>query len=139
MADLRDELGLAGYGALWVLLERIPEAWDGSNVPCLRLPVREWRSLCGFSAQKFQILLKILNEHDLIHSENEGTRLRLTAPIMLNLQDEWTGRQRKNSGATPELPPSHSGTETGRRGFKFKVQHPVLGYWRLLKKLHRVS
>ena len=25
------------------------------------------------------------------------------------------------------------------RGFKFKVQHPVLGYWRLLKKLHRVS
>ena len=21
------------------------------------------------------------------------------------------------------------------RGFKFKVQHPVLGYWRLLKKL----
>ena len=26
-----------------------------------------------------------------------------------------------------------------KRGFKFKVQHPVLGYWRLLKKLHRVS
>ena len=26
-----------------------------------------------------------------------------------------------------------------QRGFKFKVQHPVLGYWRLLKKLHRVS
>ncbi len=25
------------------------------------------------------------------------------------------------------------------RGFKFKLQHPVLGYWRLLKKLHRVS
>lgn len=30
----------------------------------------------------------------------------------------------------------HDDTE---RGFKFKVQHPVLGYWRLLKKLHRVS
>ena len=26
-----------------------------------------------------------------------------------------------------------------QRGFKFKVQHPVLGYWRLLKKSHRVS
>ena len=29
--------------------------------------------------------------------------------------------------------------KTIARGFKFKVQHPVLGYWRLLKKLHRVS
>lgn len=29
--------------------------------------------------------------------------------------------------------------DENRRGFKFKVQHPVLGYWRLLKKLHRVS
>ena len=29
--------------------------------------------------------------------------------------------------------------EFNNRGFKFKVQHPVLGYWRLLKKLHRVS
>ena len=26
-----------------------------------------------------------------------------------------------------------------KRGFKFRVQHPVLGYWRLLKILHRVS
>ena len=30
-------------------------------------------------------------------------------------------------------------SEFMQRGFKFKVQHPVLGYWRLLKKLHRVS
>ncbi len=32
-----------------------------------------------------------------------------------------------------------TGLASTLRGFKFKVQHPVLGYWRLLKKLHRVS
>ena len=29
--------------------------------------------------------------------------------------------------------------DNGIGGFNLQVQHPVLGYWRLLKKLHRVS
>ena len=41
----------------------------------------------------------------------------------------------------PKIPDKYfnSGVLLINRGFKFKVQHPVLGYWRLLKKLHRVS
>ena len=31
MLELRDILGPAGYGAAWLLLERIAEAWDGNG------------------------------------------------------------------------------------------------------------
>ena len=48
---------------------------------------------------------------------------------------EQSERSAGTNGALEEI----RGAAEKTRGFKFKVQHPVLGYWRLLKKLHRVS
>lgn len=114
MSELRDILGLAGYGAFWLLLERIAESWDGSGEPDLCLPEREWRVCCDFSAKKFQILTEILQKHDIIRMEQCGSLLRLKTPILLQLQDEWTRKTRKNSGVPPEPPRSDSGIQTDR-------------------------
>lgn len=112
MSELRSVLGLAGYGALWLLLERIAEAWDGSGEPDLCLPEREWRVSCDFSAKKFQILTEVLQKHGIIRMEQSGSMLRLQAPILLQLQDEWTRKARKNSGVPPEPIQRHSGIQT---------------------------
>ena len=53
---------------------------------------------------------------------------------MLDANNEWVDRY----AAYAEKIQQNS-DKIIQRGFKFKVQHPVLGYWRLLKKLHRVS
>ena len=112
MSELRSVLGLAGYGALWLLMERIAESWDGSGEPDLCLPEREWRLSCGFSTKKFQIFMEILQKHDIIRMEKELSLLRLKAPILLQLQDEWTRKTRKNSGVTMESIQSSSGIQT---------------------------
>lgn len=111
MSELRSVLGLAGYGALWLLLERIAEAWDGSGEPDLCLPEREWRVSCDFSAKKFQILTEVLQKHGIVRMEQCGSMLRLKAPILLQLQDEWTRKARKNSGAAPEPVQRNSGIQ----------------------------
>lgn len=102
MTDVRETLGPAGYGAAWLLFERIAEAWNGKTEPELCVSTREWARTCGLSAKKLQDLLDILKSHGILFSENEESKLRLTAPILLELQDEWTGRTRKNSGGTQE-------------------------------------
>ena len=56
----------------------------------------------------------------------------LTKPVILEIMTAST------SGSDTEKGTNISAAFLNR-GFKFKVQHPVLGYWRLLKKLHRVS
>ena len=112
MSELRSVLGLAGYGALWLLLERIAEVWDGSGEPDLCLPEREWRLSCGFSAKKFQIFTEILQKHDIIRMEKCDLLLRFKAPILLQLQDEWTRKTRKNSGVATEPIRSNSGIQT---------------------------
>lgn len=114
MTDVREALGPAGYGAVWLLLERIAEAWSGKTEPELCVSVREWAKTCGLSAKKLQDLLDILEVHGIIFAENAESKLRLTAPILLELQDEWTGRTRKNSGVTPEPHGSDSGIQQNR-------------------------
>jgi hypothetical protein len=112
MSELRSVLGLAAYGAFWLLLERIAESWDGSGEPDLCLPERDWRLCCDCSAKKFQLLTEFLQKHDIIRTEQCGSLLRLKAPILLQLQDEWTRKTRKNSGVPPEPPRSNSGIQT---------------------------
>ena len=111
MTDVREALGPAGYGATWLLLERIAEAWNGKTEPELRVSVREWAKTCGLSSKKLQELLNVLKNHAIIFAEIEESKLRLTAPILLELQDEWTGRTRKNSGVAPEPVGSDSGIQ----------------------------
>lgn len=111
MTDVREALGPAGYGATWLLLERIAEAWNGQNEPDLRVSMREWTKTCGISTKKLHELLHILKSHGIILFENDDSKLRLSAPVLLELQDEWTSRTRKNSGAAPDSLATHSGIQ----------------------------
>lgn len=114
MSEVREKCGAAGYGAVWMILERIAENFDASELkiePELCISEKEWRLSCGLSATKLQDLLEILQNHSVIFSENGNSRLRLTAPILLQLQDESTRKARKNSGVAPEPCRSDSGLQ----------------------------
>lgn len=108
VADIRDALGIDGYGAWWVLLERVAESWDGKSEPELRLPVNEWRSISGLKPKDLDLLLAILEEHAVLFCEIEERKMRVRAPILLQMQDDWTSGTRRNSGVTPE--PHRSGS-----------------------------
>ena len=114
MTDVREQCGPAGYGAAWLILERIAEARSGKNAPELRISVKEWSKSCGLSVKKLQDLLEILKSHEIVFSEYADGKLCLNAPILLELQDEWTDRTRKNSGVAPEPLESHSGIQQNR-------------------------
>lgn len=130
MTDVRETLGPAGYGATWLLLERIGESWDGKTKPELRISAKEWKKTYGISAKKLQELLDILKNHGIIFAENDQNKLRMTAPILLDLLDEWTSRNRKNSGGTPEQLPSSSRAtpaykqNNNQKYIKNKTRHP---------------
>lgn len=139
MLELRDILGPAGYGAAWLLLERIAEAWDGNGEPELCLSLQEWKYVCGVSSQKFQKLIEILQQHTIIQTENVRFRLLVKASILLQLQDEWTRRVRQNSKVTPELVGSHLGAQTETDNRRKKRQKYTAGSESVLPSGGRVS
>jgi hypothetical protein len=109
MSEIRERFGSAGYGAVWLMLERIAEdfAVSGQKTePDLCLSEKDWRVSSGLSAKKLQNLLEVLQSHGVIFAENREKRIRLTSPILAQLQDEWTKRTRKNSGVAQEPPPN---------------------------------
>ena len=114
MSEVKEKCGTAGYGAVWMILERIAENFDATDPKIeqeLCISEKEWRFSCGLSGKKLQDLLEILQNHSVIFSENVHSRLRLTAPILLQLQDESTRKARKNSGVAPEPCRSDSGLQ----------------------------
>lgn len=112
MTAVREAFGPAGYGATWLLLERIAEEWDGKTSTELRLSAKEWRKTCGFSAKKLQDLLKLLEKREIIFTKNDEDQLCLEAPILVKLKDESTRKARKNSGIIPEPLRNDSGQHT---------------------------
>lgn len=126
MTDVREALGSAGYGAVWLLLERIGETWDGITEPELRISVKEWKRTCGLSDKKLQNLLDILENYEIVLAQNENNKLHLKAPILVDLLDESTRKARKNSGIVPERLWTHSGQQTKQEPYieKDKETHP---------------
>lgn len=123
MTDVLETLGPAGYGATWLLLERIAGEWDGKTKPELQLSIKSWKDTCKFSFKKLQHLLKILENHGIIYPKQDENKLTLTAPILLELLDEWTSRNRKNSGDPPETLPSDSRIQTEQQSEVYKEQN----------------
>lgn len=117
MTDVREALGPAGYGAVWLLLERIAESWEGKSAPELLVSTKEWRRTCGLSAKKLQTLLEVLQNHGIIFSNNEQNKLRLYAPILMEFKDESTRKALKNSGTAPEPFRKDSGLQTEQEAY----------------------
>lgn len=112
MTNVLEKLGTSGYGATWILLERIAATCDSKSEPELKLSIKAWKKACGLSPKKLQDLLGILEIHEIIFSKFDGNKLTLVAPILVNIRDEWSKRKSKNSGAAQESFPSDSGTKT---------------------------
>ena len=114
MSEVREKCGPAGYGAFWILFERIAENYDGvtqKSEPELCISEKEWRYSCGLSVKKLHDLLKILQKHNVFFSKSSDSLLCLEAPILLRLQDESTRKARKNSGIFPEPCRNDSGLQ----------------------------
>lgn len=112
MTDVLEKLGPTGYGATWLLLERIAASWDSKSEPEIKLSVKAWKKACGLSPRKLQELLEILEIHNMVFAKLDENKLTLIAPILVNIRDEWSKRKAKDSGAAQESLPSDSGTET---------------------------
>jgi hypothetical protein len=105
MSEVRERFGAAGYGAVWLILERIAEDFavsTGKSEPDLCVSEKEWRNSCGLSAQKLHDLLETLQNHGVISAEFCENRIRVKSTILSQLLDEWTKRSRKNAGTMPE-------------------------------------
>jgi hypothetical protein len=117
MSEVREKLGPAGYGAFWLILERIAENFEANSQemePELCISEKDWRNSCCLSAKKLHDLLEILKNHGVIVSKDLQARLSLAAPILLQLQDESTRKARKNSGTVPEPLRNDSGLQQTR-------------------------
>lgn len=115
MVEIGHELGNGACYAVWLLLERVGEPWDGIKPPELCLPAREWRNIAQLSEKKFQKLLSILQGNSVIACSVDGKKMTIRADILLELQDESTRKRRKASGIVPELDRTNSGPDTNKR------------------------
>jgi len=155
MSEVRERCGPAGYGAFWMLFERIAENFEGisqQSEPTLCFSEKEWRNSCGLSSKKLHDLLNILQKHHVIFTKIADSRLCLEAPILLRLQDESTRKARKNSGVLPEPCRNDSGLQqtteqkrteekknnrTGEKSGIPNALHPVLERHGLLSDQER--
>ena len=122
MLEIGHELGNEACYAVWLLLERVGEQWNGTHPPELCLPAREWRNITQLAEKKFQKLLSILQENAVLTCSGEGKKMTIRADILLELQDESTRKRRKASGVAPDLDRTTSGPDTNKRQEKEKEQ-----------------
>lgn len=125
MVEIGHTLGNGACYAVWLLLERIGEPWDGKTPPELCLPRKEWRNIAQISERKFQKLLEILHENAVIFCSAEQQKITLRADILLDLQDEATSKRQRNFGISPETLRKRSGPDTDREPESDKRQNTV--------------
>lgn len=113
LLELRDEFGMEGYGAYWIILETIGEKLatkdkdqSGITEPSLRLSSKNWRKFVTFSPKKFQKFVTFSQKLGLFFAEFDGEFITINCPKLLKYRDEWTkkkGKKKlKNSGVTPD-------------------------------------
>ena len=114
MTEIADELGNQACYSVWLILERIGEAWTSENAPELRLLYKDWLLIAQLTSKKFTTLLEILENNQVITTKNDKKRLTINCHILLNLMDESTRKRLKYSGTVPENIQSGSGADNNR-------------------------
>ena len=141
MSEVRERFGAAGYGAVWLILERIAEDFavtPQKTEPDLCISEKEWRFSCGLSAQKLQNLLEVLQNHGVISTEKHENRIRMKSSILAQLLDEWTKRTRKKTDSCPENPCPEQTREDKDKKIKDKEQKRTEGNSRVREEIHQV-
>jgi len=112
---LLDELGPAGYGMYWLIVEKIAEKLDHKMVTKLSYPKRKWARICQVSVGKLTVFCEKLTEigqdlekPPLLLSENNGKYLSLDCPKLLGLLSEGAKKAIRKYGQSPDKvrPPS---------------------------------
>ena len=141
MSEVREKFGAAGYGAVWLILERIAEDFavtPKKTEPDLCVSEKEWRNSSGLSAQKLHDLLEILQNHGVIATEKQENRIRLKSAILAQLLDEWTKRTRKKTECCSENPRPEETREDKDKIIKDKDKSRTEGHSRIREELNAV-
>jgi len=141
MSEVRERFGAAGYGAVWLILERIAEDFavtPQKTEPDLCISEKEWRNSCGLSAQKLHNLLDVLQNHGVISIEKRENRIRLKSAILAQLLDEWTKRIRKKPESGLENSSSKQNRADKDKSIKDREQTRTEGHSRIREALNPV-
>jgi hypothetical protein len=111
--SLRARHGLAGYGAYWLILEKIavqirPESISTS----LTLSVRKWAQHVDMKPSWIRKVLSTGNELGLMRVTTQGELVTVDVPNILKYCDEYTRKVRRVSGQTPDKLRSKPGSPT---------------------------
>ncbi|MDA8121412.1 MAG: hypothetical protein M0Z38_02450 [Deltaproteobacteria bacterium] len=100
---LRDKHGLAGYGAYWIVLEKIAaQMTKESPEPKLSLSLKKWSLHLDIRPTFTSKLLRTCNELGLISVQSSGEVWTLSVSNLLKYGDEYTRKLRRVSGQTPD-------------------------------------
>ena len=109
MSMLIDEYGIEGYGIYWAIVEKIASQMDGSGRCSARYSVQRWASFARISPRKLQKVVSFLANRDnfptkepVFFAIKKGKHIEIECRNLLNYQDEYTRKRRKNSGQTPD-------------------------------------
>ena len=96
---LLDRLGPLGYGVWWLILEEISSTLKPADVEAkLSHSLSRWSGKVGISHIKFQRIVLVLHELNLLDADFEKSRCTISVPNLLKYRDEHTNR----SGVTRE-------------------------------------
>ena len=108
---LIDKAGLAGYGAYWIVLEKVASQIRRESISTsLALSWRNWARYLRSSIKKSQFLLRSAHEAGLLQLTEEGSMVRVNIPNLLKYADEYTRKLRTKSRLTPDKLPTESGS-----------------------------
>jgi hypothetical protein len=107
---LIDRAGLAGYGAYWIIAEKIAGQIRPEQVTTfLSLKWRNWARHLHVSTKSAQFLLRCMADARLILLRQDGDLVTIGMPNILKYADEYSRRLGINSRQTPDKLPSDSG------------------------------
>ncbi len=112
MTEITHEMGNSGSYAVWLLLERAGEVWNGEGQPKLRLPLKEWQTTAQLPEKRLLRVLEILEEHGVLRTEHENKKLTIYADILLKMMDEGARKRRNAAGDGSENIPQPAGLRT---------------------------
>lgn len=102
LSALMDEYGLEGYGFWWRIVEIVGALIDESSQTSAQYSPKKWGSLLRLSPRKFQNMAEFCANLGLFSLEISEKYICINMPNILKFRDEWTRKQAKNSGVTPE-------------------------------------
>jgi len=110
LSILIEEMGMHGYGAWWIILERIAMQVTEDSEPTVRLSLRVCSQLLKTHLPLTKKTLNTLHEIGLvIVNYVDDKYVELSVPNIIKYRDEWTRKKSNAKTKTPELLRSDSG------------------------------